>query len=284
MKRTARAQIAQETVAIADRGWYENAVGKRIEIGPWMQSCLQGTRLFRPDELDQLLAALQPAEADSAIRFQVTSETTLAAARRIVVEQGCPNALCLNFASAKNPGGGFLGGSQAQEESLARSSGLYRSLLTQGAYYDANRTCGNCLYTDHMILSPGVPVFRDDEGGLLNEPYRLSVLTAPAVNAGALHDKEPQRAAEIRPTLARRAASLLAVAAGANYEHLILGAWGCGVFRNDPAEVAGVFADALNDARFRHRFRSVTFAVFDTTPDQSVLGPFQHQFAVAQTV
>ena len=87
MKRTARAQIAQETVAIADRGWYENAVGKRIEIGPRMQSCLQGTRLFRPDELDQLLAALQPAEADSAIRFQVTSETTLAAARRIVVEQ-----------------------------------------------------------------------------------------------------------------------------------------------------------------------------------------------------
>jgi uncharacterized protein (TIGR02452 family) len=135
-----------------------------------------------------------------------------------------------------------------------------------------------------MILSPGVPVFRDDDGVLLCEPYRLSILTAPAVNAGAIQGNEPERAAEIRPTLARRAAKLLAVAAEANYEHLILGAWGCGVFRNDPAEVASVFADALNASRFRHRFRSATFAVFDTTPDRSVLGPFQQQFAVAQTI
>ena len=283
MKRTTRAQIAQETVAIADRGWYQTPAGQRVEIGPWMQSCLQGTRLYDPDELGQLLADLRPVETPAETQIQVTGETTLAAARRIVVEQGCASALCLNFASAKNPGGGFLGGSQAQEESLARSSGLYRSLLTQSAYYEVNRNCGTCLYTDHMILSPGVPVFRDDEGELLSEPYRLCILTAPAVNAGAIHKNEPERAYQIRPTLARRAAKLLAIAAQANYEQLILGAWGCGVFRNDPAEVASVLADMLGEPCFRGRFRGVTFAVFDTTPDRQVLIPFQQQFAPGLT-
>ncbi|MCP4113573.1 MAG: TIGR02452 family protein [Desulfobacteraceae bacterium] len=49
--------------------------------------------------------------------IEVTTESTLEAAHRLIKEYNCNHIACLNFASAKNPGGGFSSGSQAQEES-----------------------------------------------------------------------------------------------------------------------------------------------------------------------
>lgn len=278
MSRNQRATIGKETVEIAERGWYAVASGRRVDIAAWMSRCLQQTTLYRPAELDNLLKQIQPPETRNDTAFKVTNETTLAAARRFVVEHGHQQTLCLNFASAKNPGGGFLGGSQAQEESLARSSGLYPTLQSRWAYYEANRECGTALYTDHMILSPNVPVFRDDEGELLVEPYCLTILTAPAVNAGAILDNELHRESLIASTMATRIAKVLTIAAHHRFEHLILGAWGCGVFRNSALEIAGLFAAALReDARCCHRFRTVTFAVLDRT-EQNIIGPFRQHF------
>jgi uncharacterized protein (TIGR02452 family) len=284
MNRNIRAQIANETVEIAERGWYVTPSGKRIDISSAMQRCLDGTTTWTPPSLEATLSTLPPAEAEFRTSYDVRNETTLSAARRLVAEFGEERTLCLNFASAKNPGGGFLGGSQAQEESLARSSGLYRSLLSQPRYYEANRACGTSLYTDHMILSPAAPVFRDDAGNLLESPYCVGILTAPAVNAGAVQANEPHRAVEIRDVMARRIGRLLALAAAQRYEHLILGAWGCGVFRNDPMEISDLFAAALHDdSRFRGRFKTVVFAVLDGTEQGSIIAPFQSRFAVAET-
>ncbi|KAL7573820.1 hypothetical protein ACA910_007845 [Epithemia clementina (nom. ined.)] len=99
---------------------------------------------------------------------------------------------CLNFASARHPGGGFLNGSQAQEESLARASGLYACLTQPGPqeqYYKVhnndnnNDNCSPFGYTtDTMIYSPKVPVFKDDHGALLETPVMVSFLTAAAVD------------------------------------------------------------------------------------------------------
>ena len=88
--------------------------------------------------------------------LHVSHGTTLELARTLVEQYSA--LACLNFASAKNPGGGFLSGSQAQEESLARASGLYATLQTQPEYYDYHRQGSSSLYSDHMIFSPGVPV------------------------------------------------------------------------------------------------------------------------------
>jgi uncharacterized protein (TIGR02452 family) len=280
MNRTKRAHVGQETIAIVERGWYEAAGGRRVDIAHPVAECLRTTKTLPPAELDHLRSTVPAGNRDTDIA--VANETTLSAAYRLVVEHGHAKTLCLNFASAKNPGGGFLGGSQAQEESLARSSALYASLLTQNAYYDANRSCRTTLYTDHVILSPRVPVFRDDQGQLLPEPYLLSILTSPAVNAGAIKKNEPEKENLIRPTMARRIANVLAVSAINGYEHLILGAWGCGVFRNDPGVIAELFAEALlHNGLFRNRFRSVTFAVLDSTPDETVIRPFCRHFGRA---
>jgi uncharacterized protein (TIGR02452 family) len=66
--------------------------------------------------------------------------------------------------------------------------------------------------------------------------------------------------------LRRRAARVLAVAAAHRHRRLVLGAWGCGVFGNDPTMVAEAFAAALE----RYPMEHVVFAV---------LGPNRAEFA-----
>lgn len=225
MSHSKRASLAKETVEIVNRGWYWVDGAGRVDIKSQVDACLAGTCLYRPEDFESL--GKGRTSTNRATRFDVRNETTLTAARRLVVEQRANRTLVLNFASAKNPGGGFLGGSQAQEESLARSSALYASLQTQPDYYEENRACRTALYTDHMILSPKVPVFRNDDGDLLSEPYVVGMLTAPAVNAGAVKDNEAANVARVLPTMASRIEKLLAVAAGRGYDQLVLGAWGC---------------------------------------------------------
>jgi uncharacterized protein (TIGR02452 family) len=130
-----------------------------------------------------------------------------------------------------------------------------------------------------MIHSPLVPVFRDDDSQLLPDPYFVGMLTAPAVNAGAVKQNEPANVEKILPTMASRIKKVLAVAANRNYDHLVLGAWGCGVFRNDPNGIAELFAQALlGEGQFARAFRSVTFSVLDGTAQESTFRPFQQKF------
>jgi uncharacterized protein (TIGR02452 family) len=193
--------------------------------------------------------------------------------------------VALNFASAKNPGGGFLTGSQAQEESLARCSSLFRCIEPMREMYETNRR-SSCLYTDHMIYSPDVPVFRRDvDDTLLEEPYVVSIITAPAVNAGAVLRNERVRVPQIEPVMRARSAKVLAIAARHGHRRLILGAWGCGVFQNSPDDVARWFAEHLRgDGAFASAFDRVVFAILDTTPDRRTIGSFEREFSPAAKV
>jgi uncharacterized protein (TIGR02452 family) len=276
MSRHPRRAIAQQTVEILDRGSYVTPSGRTVDLAARLARAVDGTRVHRPAELAALLSRLPPSPG-LPTRIEVTDETTLAAARRLADQAG-DEVACLNFASAKNPGGGFLNGAHAQEEGLARSSGLYASLRAGREFYDFHRAQGDLLYSDHMIYSPGVPVFRDDSGALLEEPYDVAFLTSAAPNRGALRD--PAAADRIPGVLAERAAKVLAAAHANGHRRLVLGAWGCGVFRNDPAEVAGAFAGLLHgDGRFAGRFAHVTFAVYDTAPGAPRLDAFRRTFA-----
>lgn len=274
-----RAAIARDTLRVIDAGGYELPDGRRVPLAETITSAKAGTRLHG---IDAIARPLPIASRTTAI--QVTAETTCEAIVRLEHEGG--GHLCaLNFASARNPGGGFLGGAQAQEEALARSSALYPCLLTQPSYYERNRAERSLLYLDLAIFSPGVPFFRDDAGNLLPRAACCSVIAAPAPNAGAVKKNQPHDVPAIAPTLRRRMEMVLAVAAAEKVERLILGAWGCGVFRNDPALVAECFAELLRPGgRFAGVFSEIVFAIFDRTPGQTVLSAFETTFGPRQSV
>ncbi|WP_433393696.1 TIGR02452 family protein [Micromonospora sp. KLBMP9576] len=254
-------EIARETVAIAESGRYRNGAGDEVVIDAQVRAAVAGTRHHLPGGI--LPAGDPPVGAGD---VEVTRESTTQAARRLG-----PDAACLVFASAKNPGGGFLGGAKAQEESIARSSALYPCLRAAPDFYAFHRGQRDLRYSDRVVYSPHVPVFRDDRGALLDLPYTTSFLTAAAPNLGAIVRNQPGHVADVPAVLRGRARRVLEVAAAHGHRTIVLGAWGCGVFRNDPATVAGAFADALAEV---DRFDRVVFAIRDNLPDTPVYGAF----------
>lgn len=266
MSRTERIKIAEQTVQILQVKSYRSPNNRSISIERHLDACLAGTELIRPGDWPDLEAkALQTVYSrpqGKPARIDVFAETTFRTCQRWVAEQGLEHVACLNFASAKNPGGGFLAGSQAQEEALSRGSGLYASLLCQPEYYAFNRKVGTCLYSDHMIWSPGVPIFRDDADSLLDKPYCAGIITAPAVNAGCILQNEPEKAGKILPAMTQRAEKILTLAVMNGVENLVLGAWGCGVFANEAEAVAEIFAKLLRPGgRFARAFTRVAFSI-----------------------
>jgi len=262
--RAERIAIAQATLAACEAGRYVNARGDVIELADGLARAKSATRLY---DLARYAEAVHPDVHRGArtTRTEVTGESTIEAIRRL---SGRGHVACLNFASARNPGGGVLTGASAQEETLARSSGLYPCLLAVPEHYKRNRAHPSTLYLDLAIWSPGVPFFRDDAGGWLDAPSTCSVITCAAPNVRALREAGTHDAATVEATLHRRAGLVLAIARDQAVDTLILGAWGAGAFGNDPAMVARVFHDHLAGA-FASVFAHVVFAVLGGPGDRN---------------
>lgn len=264
--------IWQETQAAFERGWYEYG-GGRVDLSGHLDPMRAGTRLYLPDELHTIPAPKGPIADRRATAFEVTAESTLEAAIRLA-PAGPPAVL--NFASARNPGGGVANGAQSQEESLARSSALYDSLTRCPQFYAFHRDQRTLLYSDRIIYSPHVPVYRRDDGSWLPEPAIAAFLTAAAPNRRMIERNQPADTPRIAETLTTRARGVLAVAAAQRERVLVLGAWGCGVFGNDPEEAARAFAVHLR-GEFADVFDRIVFAILDR--DESVRRPFEREFA-----
>ncbi|CAL9656493.1 TIGR02452 family protein [Streptomyces sp. enrichment culture] len=260
--------IAQQTEQIVAAGSYRTSDGREVSLAAAVGAARDGTRMYGPGPVEVAV----PDRGRTV--FEVTGESSLEAARRLGGE-----VAVLNFASARNPGGGYLNGAQAQEEALCRASALYTCLLRAREFYDHHRAHRDPFYTDRVVHSPGVPVFRDDRGRLLDEPFTAGFLTSAAPNAGVVLRTAPERAADLPAALAVRAERVLETAAAHGYRRLVLGAWGCGVFRNDPARVAGVFRTLLGPGgRFAGAFERVAFGILDRTPGATVRAAFEHAF------
>lgn len=244
--------------------------GRVVDLTGPLAVMREGTRLHLPEES----AALSVPEPRFDTRYEVTDEDTLAAARRVVGESG-GRVAALNFASARNPGGGVVNGARAQEESLARSSALYDSLTRCPEYYEHHRAERSLLYSDRVIWSPSVPVYRDAKGGWLSDAVPVDFLTSPAPNRRMVDRNQPEHADQVTEALEARARAVLAVAAHHGSTRLVLGAWGCGVFGNDPATVARAFGLHLK-GEFAGVFDLVVFAVLDRDP--AVRAPFEEVF------
>ncbi len=269
--------IAKATLDILDTGTYTPPGGRPVSIAAALSAAVAGTTTFTPAQVAALLD--RPGGTGGMPVITAVAARTQEAAHRLVVEEGLTDLVLLNFASARNPGGGFIRGAKAQEEDLARCSGLYACLMPQRTYYAQNEPApgdpvGGMLYTDHIIHSPGVPFFRLKNRDLLDAPFRASVITAPAPNATQALRRDPTALPLIEAALRRRAGGVLAVAEARGHRSLLLGAWGCGVFGNPPVLVASAFADWLASPRFAGAFDRVEFAVFEPVRGRDTLAPF----------
>jgi len=277
--RNIRSQKAKETLDIIEQGYYL-VNGNKVDISAEIEESVNQTLLYAPDTFDTISIRIKDEleKRNFSTNISVRNCTSMEAAEALISKEG-RNA-CLNFASAKNPGGGFLGGAQAQEESLARASALYPTLTKYySEMYEFNRSQSTFLYSDYMIYSPDVPFFKNDADELLPNPYPLDILTSPAVNISAMKNRRPEEMKMAEATMMARMDKIFSLFVLHNAENLILGAWGCGVFQNNPVDVARYFAYYLKEnGKYSKCFNNILFAVFDRSKDSKNIQAFENIF------
>lgn len=182
----------------------------------------------------------------------------------------------LNFASATNPGGGVVGGSNAQEECLCRTSTLYANLNDRKmmqVFYQSHRQqlrSGqmNFTYNDDLIYTPDVVIFKSDTAFPTTLPEhhwrKVDVITCAAQNLN--HGRQMISPDELAQIHENRCRKILAVAQAQNVEVVILGAFGCGAFGNPPEIVAKGMMRAIQD--FSKAFQTIEFAIYCPPYDQ----------------
>ena len=187
----------------------------------------------------------------------------------------------LNFASAKHPGGGVLRGARAQEESLCRVSTLYSCLNTEflkDNYYSYH-IGKKKEYSDRIVYIPNILVFKLDDNDfnqILDEKnwYNIDIISCAAHNQKA-YKVEYEKLKEINYNKIK---AIIECAVENNIDNLILGAFGCGVFANDPKLVSKTFKKILIDENYYKYFENVHFAIFTTLNEKKNLDEFTKTF------
>ena len=230
------------------------------------------TRLYEADEY----ADFPVDNASRSGKRRVTKHKTFEAAIELRKEFPDAKIAVLNFASATTPGGGVKNGSSAQEESLCRCSTLYATLNTKQmwqGYYDVNRAMHDVLHTDACIYSPDIVICKTDE----SIPKRMKAddfITVDVISCAApnlrnepanIHNPETGKYVKIEPEKLynlhlSRAKHILHIVAANGADIIVLGAFGCGAFQNDPNTVAEAYRDALKE--YAHRFDVIEFAIY----------------------
>ncbi len=262
-------QLGEEAVRVIRIGYYHLVDGPRIELVEKIRNSVHDTVSYPPEKL-----LPQTARGNHNTQIKIQNCTTLTAVQMLMFRGS--NPVALNFASAVEPGGGFLRGARAQEEYLARSSSLF-ACLQNHPMYAYHHSQLDPFYSDYVIYSPEVVIFRNDDGELLASPYTCAILTSPAVQANAVRQYMPEEEDRIGEVMWSRILKVLAVAVRHNHSSIVLGAWGCGAFGNDGYEIAGLFKKAL-DENFAGVFEEVIFAITDWSNDDRFIGPFREVF------
>jgi len=273
--KTKRMDAAKQTLQVYEQGFYEVG-GMRVDVSELHKNSMGNTMLYTPEMIEQIeqkkIEELKVRGGDNKNAKYILSPLPVVTALSKYKKDSMG---ILNFASAKNAGGGFLNGALAQEESLAMCSNLYITQIKNREYYDKNRACKSLLYTDYMIYSKDVVFIREDAESLWKEPIVASVLTAPAVNMGQYLRREDASIPLAEKVMKDRMRKVLTVFAEQKNENIILGAYGCGVFRNDPKTVAKFFVELLKDEGYGQYFKEVIFAVYDSSKNKNVYNEFE---------
>lgn len=276
------ADIFRETTKYIKAGGYTTPSGKKIQFD--FTRMLQMGKCFH-----QELPVVSAPDVPGGTKVMVESNDCLVAAERLVKEGY--NPVLLNFASAGHPGGGVETGARAQEETICRRSTLTRSIYTFDPKY-AYRYGYPLQLGDHYpiifdfsaIYSPNVTVFREGIDCLfMEEPYDVAVVTCAALNLNGkypiklTHDGHmPQKAIDITRNKIR---TVFRIGLMYGHDSLVLGAFGCGAFKNPPAEIAKLFHEVMEEPEFKNKYRLITFSIIDDhNANNANLAAFKNEF------
>lgn len=265
-----RVRILRETMKAAEDGFY--FIDERVIKLPVSFEQIKQTKLYSAKQIAQLpeVSLL----SDKPVRITLRNQDTLEAAfdlhqHRTEMEKP---VLVLNFANPYRPGGGIRSKPGTQEEHLCVKTTLLCSLETEEAwpFYQTNLDCGTMAQTDTILYSPNTVVIRNPDLSLREGPFPIAVMTVSAPIASRMEQEELPNLENI---LRDRIRGMLRAATAEGYTRLVLGAWGCGNFGNDPELVARLFRDNLIG-----NFEEATMAVFDNSEDQYRYSCFKKYF------
>lgn len=274
-KKAVRADVFKNNNEIFASGRYLTDGGRVVPLSGPDDPMLEGTIFYS----EEFTPGEGPTYGDGPATAVENADCVLVA--KGMLERGLNPAL-LNLADCHVACGFYPGGSNAQEESLCRSTTLSRSLYQ---YYDEKRAAqvnvafkGKRYPMDYHfggIYSPGVTVFRDaaDNFRLLEEPFKLGIISVAALN---FRDKDDHKERDLRyrsedggftpeglRIMQDKIRTIYRIALANGHDSLVLGAFGCGAFRLRADLVAGLFRDILAEDGFRGRFREVRFAILE---------------------
>ncbi len=188
----------------------------------------------------------------------------------------------LNFANPVNPGGGVLGGAIAQEECLCRSSTLYACISAENVfrdYYKYHRELRNNFYSDRLIYTKAVKVFKDDsivpEMLPENEMFDVDVITCAAPYLAECGYMNPEALLQIFKC---RIKNIFEAARDNSVDVIILGAFGCGAFKNPPNYVAMAFEEVIRNEKYCSDFKQIVFAIKPSKKDCPNVYEFSRRF------
>lgn len=265
-----RVRILRETMKAAEEGCY--FVEEQEVKLPVSFEQIKEVKLYTPEQVAQL--SKRDISGNDPVRITLRNQDTLEAAfelhqRRKATEKP---VLILNFANPHRPGGGIRSKPGTQEEHLCVKTTVLCSLETEEAwpFYQTNLDCGTQAQTDTILFSPNTMVIRNPDLSLREDPFPAAVMTVSAPIASRM---EPEELPNLEKILRNRIHGMIRTAIEEGYSRLVLGAWGCGNFGNDPDLVAKLFHEALQGD-----FEEVAMAVFDNTEDQHRYSCFEKYF------
>ncbi|EAX88711.1 hypothetical protein TVAG_435520 [Trichomonas vaginalis G3] len=265
---------AQSCLRACVNGFYTNYKGERVNIEDQINYCLANTKSYPPNYDFKEISH----DGNCKGIIEIRRESTLDALYRLREIEGKESVCGLNFANPSSPGGGFMRSARAQEETLCRSSALYYSLIQKLDFYEYNIRAGDLFSSSYCIFSPECPTWKIGNYKVLDKPFNVSYITSAAVIA--VYAKEGQKE-EIDKANDEKIYSILRCAIENGVKNLVLGAYGCGAFQNNPKTISLMFKKYLIDENMKSHFDYISFSIIGF-PDTN-LNIFSETFGIPVT-
>lgn len=195
---------------------------------------------------------------------------SISAGKQLLDAGYCP--VVLNFANRHRAGGGALRGSHAQEESLFRQTNLFRSLyqfmpdaILYGVeqnrrQYPMDRNFGG-VYTPFATVLRG----RDSEGNpFLSHPFKLSFIAVAALDLRKKADNNKTMLSSQDAAITKnKMRTILRIGILHGHDSIVLGAFGCGAFKNPPHHIAQLFKEVINESEFKNKYKMIVFPIIE---------------------